>query len=184
MARQTRDILIGLTTLAALALVLAYLYGGRSVAAEAGQMQLSATFNRVDGLFEGDPVYLAGIPVGRVEAMHLNDNYRAVVRFSVRDSLNLPTDSSASIQTDGLFGSKFVVLEPGGALDNLESGGRISYTQDALVVSDLLDLIISEGQAARQGDDKSADGESGDDASGAGDDGNPAADLVPSLGGN
>lgn len=161
MARETRDILIGLATLAALGLVLAYLYGGRQVTAEAGQMQLSAAFNRVDGLFVGDPVYVAGIQVGKVERMMLDNNFRAVVDFSVRNGVKLPTDSSASIQTNGLFGSKFVLLQPGGEMDDLKSGDRISYTQDAVVVSDLLDLIISEGKAARAKEKK-------EDAAGAG----------------
>lgn len=180
MPRETRDILIGLATLTVLALAMAYLYGGRQVAADAGQMRLSAAFNRVDGLFEGDPVHLGGIPVGRVERMYLNDNYRAVVQFSLRDDVRLPTDSSASIQTDGLFGSKFVVLEPGGELDNLESGDRISYTQDAVVVSDLLDLIISEGQAAQAGRGE-APGDGAADGKG---EGNPAKDFIPPLGGS
>lgn len=165
MARETRDILIGLVTLAALGLVLAYLYGGRRVAAEAGVMHLSAAFNKVDGLFVGDPVYVAGIPVGKVESMHLSPNYRAVVDFTVRDGIPLPTDSSASIQTNGLFGSKFLLLQPGGDLKNLKDGGRISYTQDAVVVSDLLNLIISQGKQA-QAKEKKEDAAKGGSAGG------------------
>ena len=61
----------------------------------------------------------------------------------------LPLDTSAAIHTDGLFGSKFVVLEPGAEEDVLQSGDEFTYTQDAVVVSDLLDLIIAEGKAAR-----------------------------------
>lgn len=188
MTRETRDILIGLATLTVLALVMAYLYGGRRIAADAGQMHLSAVFNRVDGLFVGDPVHLSGIPVGRVEGMTLNDHYRPVVRFSMRDDIKLPTDSSASIQTDGLFGSKFVVLQPGGEFDNLENGGRISYTQDAVVVSDLLDLVISEGEAARakgrggSRQDGPQDGPQNGEGGQEGDD--PAKGFIEPLGGS
>lgn len=190
MARETRDILIGLATLAALGLVLAYLYGGRQVTAEAGQMQLSAAFNRVDGLFVGDPIYVAGIQVGKVERMTLDKNYRAVVDFSVRDGVKLPTDSSASIQTNGLFGSKFVLLQPGGEMTDLKNGGRITYTQDAVVVSDLLDLIISQGKAAQAKEKKedakasgSGNGGSTGGGTGSGSSGAGAGFIVP-LGGS
>ena len=61
--------------------------------------------------------------------------------------IELPVDSSAAIHTDGLFGSKFVVIDPGGDLAILEDGDEIQYTQDAVIVEDLLDLIISEGKA-------------------------------------
>ena len=54
----------------------------------------------------------------------------------------------------GLFGSKFVVLEPGAEEALLTSGGELNFTQDAVVVSDLLDLIISEGHVARGEDAK------------------------------
>jgi len=67
----------------------------------------------------------------------------------------LPIDTAAAIHTDGLFGSKFVILDPGGDEKTLEDGSAIEFTQDSVVVSDLLDLIIREGKAARsQGEEK------------------------------
>ena len=64
-------------------------------------------------------------------------------------SVRLPADTSAAIHTDGLFGSKFVVLEPGGEETYLGDGDVITFTQDAVIVSELLDLIIAEGRARR-----------------------------------
>ena len=58
-------------------------------------------------------------------------------------------NTSAAIHTNGLFGSKFIVLEPGGEFDELTDGDSITYTQDSLVVEDLLELIITEGKARR-----------------------------------
>jgi phospholipid/cholesterol/gamma-HCH transport system substrate-binding protein len=63
--------------------------------------------------------------------------------------VRIPTDTSVSIQTDGLFGRKFVVLEPGGDDTMLADGGVITFTQDSLIVGELLDLIIAEGRAQR-----------------------------------
>jgi phospholipid/cholesterol/gamma-HCH transport system substrate-binding protein len=58
-------------------------------------------------------------------------------------------DTSAAIHTDGLFGGKFIVLEPGAEENILNNEDEISLTQDAIIVSDLLELIISEGKVVK-----------------------------------
>ena len=88
--------------------------------------------------------------------MRLDKGFRAVISMRIDAPIGLPKDSSASIHTDGLFGSKFVVMEPGAEETVLKSGDEIRYTQDALVVSDLMELIISEGKSARAEADKAA----------------------------
>lgn len=113
--------------------------------------RIFAMFNRVDGLAVGDDVQLAGIPVGKVDSMTLGPNYRARVGFRITSNVAIPTDTSVSIQTDGLFGRKFVVLEPGGDERMLADGSTITFTQDSLIVGELLDLIITEGRAQRAG---------------------------------
>ncbi|NQU61988.1 MAG: MCE family protein [Rhodospirillales bacterium] len=150
MTSETREIAIGAATFGCLALVMAYLYVGRDLAASASSTDIDivAKFNRVDGLVEGDEVRLGGIKVGTIKDMRLDKQFRAVLTMTVDGGIPLPTDSSAAIHTDGLFGSKFMVLEPGGEEKYLKPGSEITYTQDAVVVSDLLDLIISEGREA------------------------------------
>jgi len=151
MSREIREIVIGAVTVAALIGVLVFmnvrheLMGG----AGGGALTVVGKFNKVDGLVEGSDVRLGGIKIGEVTAMDLDDQYRAVVTFTIDKGVPLPSDTSASIHTDGLFGAKFVVLEPGAEESYLKSGDQISLTQDAVVVSDLLELIISEGKVAR-----------------------------------
>mgnify|MGYP000383253539 CR=1 FL=1 len=147
---ETKEITVGAVVFAVFLGVIIYLYSGQSdVANEGSGTRVSASFNRIDGLVEGDPVYLSGVRVGTVEKMWLNENFRAVITFWIRDGVNVPRDSSAAIHTDGLFGSKFVVLEPGAEEAPMKNGHTITFTQDAVVVSELLDLIISEGKANR-----------------------------------
>lgn len=151
MIRETREILIGGVTVAVLGAVLLFMQARHEIAgAASGDMLVTAKFNKVDGLAIDSEVRLGGIRLGRVAAMDLDERFRAVVTFEIDGGVPLPTDTSASIHTDGLFGTKFVVLEPGAEEAALKSGGEITYTQDAVVVSDLLDLIISEGRVARQ----------------------------------
>ena len=145
----TRDILVGATTMVVLAGLFAFSYAGKQLSAEAsvGVFPVTATFNRVDGLFEGDEVRLGGIRIGTVGAQRLDKNFRAVVTLNIDSGMSVPVDSAAAIHTDGLFGSKFVVLEPGVEDDVLVGGDTIHYTQGAVVVGELLNLIIEEGRA-------------------------------------
>ncbi|MEQ8193379.1 MAG: outer membrane lipid asymmetry maintenance protein MlaD [Rhodospirillales bacterium] len=145
----TKEIFVGIGVLAAFVAVLLYLYGGRALTAQAASKdyRVSAAFNKVDGLIPGDAVRLGGVKIGTVEKQELRKNFRAVLTFKISGNVRLPTDTSAAIHTDGLFGSKFVVLEPGGSEKYLRDGGEISFTQDAVIVTELLDLIISQGKA-------------------------------------
>ena len=92
---------------------------------------------------------MGGIRVGRVTNMDLDSKFRAVVTMDVDSQFPYTLDTSAAIHTDGLFGVKFIVLEPGAEEAVLSSGDEISLTQDAVVVGDLLELIISEGNVAK-----------------------------------
>lgn len=112
-----------------------------------GDFRVNALFNSVDGLAVGDDVRMGGIQVGMVERFVLDEKYRAVVTFLLEEGLELPIDSSASIQTDGLFGSLYVVLEPGAEEELAKSGDTLTLTENAIIVSDLLELIIAQGRA-------------------------------------
>lgn len=150
MNTDVKEITVGAVVFAVFLGVMIYVYGGQGdIAGEGSGTRVSASFNRIDGLVEGDPVYLSGVRIGSVEKMWLNENFRAVVTFWINHDIRIPKDSSAAIHTDGLFGSKFIVLEPGAEEAPLTDGSIITFTQDAVVVSELLDLIISEGKANR-----------------------------------
>lgn len=148
---ELRTFAVGLVAIAVFAAVLMLSYVGTRMehAAANDSRYIYAVFNRVDGLTVGDEVQVAGVPVGRVAAMTLESNYRARLTLLVDDDISLPADTSAAIHTDGLFGRKFVVLQPGGDETVLKDGGVITFTQDSLIVSELLDLIIAEGRAQR-----------------------------------
>ena len=148
---EIRQILAG--TAAVIAVLALFFFSYRatreSARIPAGGYRIDALFNRVGGIGSGTPVEVAGIPVGAVETMSLLPDYRARVTMRINSGIVLPRDTSAAIHTDGLFGGKFLVLDPGGEDAVLGDGATIAYTQDAVVISELLDLIIAEGRAAR-----------------------------------
>ena len=151
MNKDNREIWIGAAAVGVLVLLIAFMDSGLNAVTEAGasSIRVVGKFNKVDGLTEGSVVRLGGIKVGRVSSMSLDDKYRAVVTMDIDGYYRFPKDTSAAIHTDGLFGGKFVVLEPGAEEEFLQTGDEFVLTQDAVIVTDLLDLIISEGKVAR-----------------------------------
>ena len=142
------EIAVGGMMLAVVALCFVASYSGDRLSPQSGYA-VTAGFNKVDGLADGDDVRLSGIRIGHVEGQKLDPHFRAVLTLRIESGIKLPADSSAAIHTDGLFGSKFIVIDPGGDLAMLEDGDEIQYTQDAVIVEHMLDLIIAEGKARR-----------------------------------
>lgn len=108
---------------------------------------INATFGRTDGLLVGDKVRMAGVDIGRIVDAKLDENYNAILKLEIKSGLNIPDDSSASIVSSGLMGNKYIEIEPGGSEDFISDGGEFSYTQDAMVLEELLDRIIAIGKA-------------------------------------
>src|SRR4029079_15180133 len=99
--------------------------------------QVLARFSNVGDLKLRAPVKIAGVTVGRVESVRLAD-YFAEVELSVDRKVQLPKDTIASIATAGLLGESHVSLSPGAADATLAPGERITHTEPAINVADLL----------------------------------------------
>ena len=99
--------------------------------------RLLARFSNVGGLKLRAPVKVAGVTIGSVKAIRLVDYY-AEVELAVDRSVQFPTDTIASVATAGLLGEAHVALSPGAADQNLAAGARITHTEPALNVADLL----------------------------------------------
>ena len=106
---------------------------------------IKAQFNRIDGLEIGSQLRLSGVQIGKVEKILITNN-KPMVYFAINNSHMIPIDSSISIQTDGLFGNKYAIIEPGGAEKSINSGDQIIFTEDSILVEDLLRKIINLGE--------------------------------------
>ena len=102
---------------------------------------LYAYFSKTDGLNVGAPVRMSGLPVGHVFALDFGDNFLVRVTLSFDRKFDLPVDSSVSIETDGILGSKHIELIPGADDELLASGDDLSYTQDVLLLDELLNKL-------------------------------------------
>ena len=100
---------------------------------------IEARFSNAGGLHDGSSVQLAGVTVGRVEAVRMDpSDYSAIVTLRVVSKLRLPTDSMASIKTAGLIGDKYVSLSPGADDTYMEPGTRITLTESAVDLESLI----------------------------------------------
>lgn len=115
--------------------------GGKS--ASGAGYDVTARFQRVDGIAVGSDVRVSGVKVGAVRAVALDPTtYLAKLDFSIDPSVHIPDDSTARISSDGLLGGAYVAIEPG-AGDPLKPGGEITNTQGAV---DLLTVLSSAAQ--------------------------------------
>ncbi|MDE2445049.1 MAG: outer membrane lipid asymmetry maintenance protein MlaD [Alphaproteobacteria bacterium] len=118
--------------------IFAYKTSGLGSSAGVGY-HISAEFDNIDGVAVGSDVRVAGIKVGTVTGQSLNPkSYQARVEMVINPGIVLSEDTSAKVTSEGLLGSKFVVLEPGGADVKLAEGGVISYTQGAVDIWSLI----------------------------------------------
>jgi phospholipid/cholesterol/gamma-HCH transport system substrate-binding protein len=130
---------IGLATIAYLSIqVGGVTYAGR------GGLQLYATFDQIGGLKPRAPVAVAGVTVGQVREIGLDERLRAKVTLEVDEKLELPVDSSAAIQTQGLLGDQYIALEPGGEDAVLKSGDEFEFTESALSVERLIGKFVQD----------------------------------------
>jgi phospholipid/cholesterol/gamma-HCH transport system substrate-binding protein len=105
---------------------------------------LTAHFQNIGGLKAKAPVTMAGVRVGRVTGIELDEsNFQAKVSLLIYSRYDqLPDDTSASILTSGLLGEQYVGLEPGGSDLYLTEGDEITLTQSALVLEQIIGQFL------------------------------------------
>jgi phospholipid/cholesterol/gamma-HCH transport system substrate-binding protein len=145
MHRKTIDVWVGLFVLLGLAALvfLALKAGNMSTLSFSKTYAITGKFDNIGGLKPQAPVKSAGVVVGRVGAISFDDkSYQALVRLDMDAGHQFPKDSSLKILTAGLLGEQYIGIEPGGDTVNLVAGDRISRTQSAAVLEDLINQFI------------------------------------------
>src|SRR4051812_43330918 len=76
--------------------------------------RLHAEFNNVQDLKVGDRVKMAGVEIGKIEDVSLDEtNNKVKVTMKLRDKVIVRTDSTATVKFTGLLGQNFVSLDFG-----------------------------------------------------------------------
>ena len=131
-------VLLGIACLAYLTIRL-----GRMEVFNSEGYTVSASFNSVSGLRAGAEVEIAGVRVGRVKSIRLDDTQpRAVVELLLNKDVHLTDDVIASVKTSGLIGDKYINLEPGGSGTELKNGDEITDTESAVDIESLISKYV------------------------------------------
>ena len=107
---------------------------------------VQAQFESVAGLKVGASVEMAGVPIGKVEAISLDiERQIARVWMKIQSDVAITDDAIASVKTAGLIGDKYIKLSPGGSDLVLKAGDTIIETESALDLEDLISKYVFGG---------------------------------------
>ena len=142
MSRNPIETIMGGVVLVVAVVFLAFVYTTADLRPVKGYA-LTASFSKAGGLKEGSDVRISGVKVGSITTQSIDPKtYNAVLRLSIMPSVHLPSDTVASIESDGLLGGSYVRLEPGHNADVLADGGQITHTASFQSLEDLVKTII------------------------------------------
>jgi phospholipid/cholesterol/gamma-HCH transport system substrate-binding protein len=150
MKRTTVDLWVGVfMTAGVIALfTLALKVGNATTVSASNGYTVFAEFDNIGGLKVRAPVKSAGVVVGRVERIVLDQQkFMANVSIRIDNHYKFPKDSTAAILTSGLLGEQYIGLEAGGDSATLAPGERIKLTQSAVVLEKLIGQFLY-GKAA------------------------------------
>jgi phospholipid/cholesterol/gamma-HCH transport system substrate-binding protein len=149
--RSTRNLEVGtglfvLLGFAALAFLTTQLpSSGLKLSSSKSGYHVLAKFDNIGDLKPGAPVSMAGVTIGEVESIRFDPkDYKAAVTLRISNAYNqIPDDSDASIQTQGLLGGKYIGIGPGGSDMYLKDGSTIPFTQSAIVLESLVNKFFA-----------------------------------------
>ncbi|MDN5871070.1 MAG: outer membrane lipid asymmetry maintenance protein MlaD [Nitrococcus sp.] len=152
------EIGVGLFVIAGLLALLVLALKVSNIAAfqQASGYNVIAKFQNIGGLKVSAPVTLAGVQVGRVADISVDQQtFEARVVLTIADKYaNLPQDTSASIYTAGLLGQQYIGLQPGGMMETLQPGDQLMLTQSAIVLEQLIgQFLYSKAAGGSTGDE-------------------------------
>lgn len=108
--------------------IVALFYIGRENTLFNRTFTISAVFKNIEGLKEGDKVWLSGVKIGTVKHVQIVSEGQVVVAMSLRDKQNefIKKNATAFIGSDGLVGNKIVVIRPGNAAAIVQNNDTIN----------------------------------------------------------
>jgi phospholipid/cholesterol/gamma-HCH transport system substrate-binding protein len=128
-------------------------------AAKAGY-HVTAEFDDIGDLKVGSEITMSGVRIGDVSSIRYDSKvYKAVVGLRIDPQYNqIPDDSFASIQTQGLLGGKYIGISPGGSDQFLKDGSTIEQTQSAIVLENIINKFFANYSSKGSGDSGSSGG--------------------------
>ena len=105
------------------------------------EYEIYAVFDDIGGLKKGASVMIAGVVVGKVTSVNM-ENYEARVVMALPTRVKIQEDAIASIKTKGMIGEKYISIIPGGSDLFIKPGGRLTETQSSIDVEELISSYV------------------------------------------
>ena len=107
----------------------------------AGYYLVKAEFTNISGLKVGAAVEIAGVAIGEVTDIGLNQT-DAALTLQIRNNIPLREDDRAQIRTKGIIGDKYIKIVPGGSPNLLKAGDELMETESAVEFEDIIGKFI------------------------------------------
>ncbi|GGX45495.1 MCE family protein [Streptomyces chryseus] len=125
--RERNPVVIGAVGLTTIALLITTAFHVQDLPLIGSGETYSAAFSEAGGLKPGDEVRIAGVKVGKVDDVGLDDGH-VQVTFRVKGDPEFGTRTGASIRVKTILGAKYLALEPKGS-GLLEPGSEIPLSR-------------------------------------------------------
>lgn len=102
---------------------------------------IEAEFDNISGLKRGATVEIAGVRIGQVAEIYLEDPM-AVVRLEIDRGIRIQTDDIIYIRTKGIIGDRYVKVSRGSSDEYIEENGRIIDTESVVDIEDLIGKFV------------------------------------------
>ncbi len=103
---------------------------------------LQAVFTDAGGMRSGSDVMMAGVVIGRVGDVVVNDRSRAKLTLLINEDISITSDAIASVRTKGIIGERYIRISQGGDDEMLQPGDEIEETESAINIEDLVSKYI------------------------------------------
>ena len=146
MQRSKNDIWVGMFVLLGAAALLFLALQSANLLSLSFQetYKVTAKFDNIGGLKPKAALKSAGVVVGRVDSITFDDkSFQARVTLAIESRYAFPKDSSLKILTSGLLGEQYLGIEPGADEKVLVNNDKVSSTQSAVVLENLISQFLS-----------------------------------------
>jgi len=118
------EVKVGFTIVVAIILFVGMMVVLKNVSIHERGYRINVQVNDAAGILKGDPVSIAGVQIGRVENIWLENN-QVFMRLWINNKYKLSEDSRAFIKTLSVMGEKYVAIQPGNSKILLQEGDTI-----------------------------------------------------------
>ena len=146
MQRNVLETVMGAVVLLAAAAFLFIIYNASGVKEASNGYHLIMRLDQGGSITPSTDVRAAGVKVGTVVKQEFDDKaFQAVITLDVDQRVQLPTDSSANVDQDGLLGNSYVNLQLGSDDTVMKEGDTFKHATGALSLGKIIGMAISGG---------------------------------------